>query len=112
MIFRLQPDTPWEPFDFALVEAFRIMEKEKCGACGNPIWLCRSTSNNVTFRVETSMCYASRELERKKDADRPKGERAKAADKKHWGKSYYTVPKTIVPDTELPTRKDYYESLV
>ena len=108
MIYREQPDTPWEPFDFALAEAYTLMEAEKCGQCNNPIWLCNSNSTNLRFQVKTHTCRAARALEEYKDGLKPKDQRAKKDDKKFWGKYYSTEALPIYEDDPMPTRKEFF----
>lgn len=109
MIFREQPDEPWGLFDFALVEAYTIMNDEKCQLCGNPVWLCQSTSRDVQFQVKTYTCRATKALETFKDKNKPKGQKAKPEEKKFWGQYYSSVPKPVFPDVPLPSRKDFFE---
>lgn len=94
-------------WDFALIEAFQILEDEKCSQCGNPVWLCRSNSNKFIFEVNNETCYATKALEQHKDGKLPAKDRAKAADKKDWGKFYYTTPKLLPYEETMPTREDF-----
>lgn len=109
MIFREQPGKDWEPYDFALIEAYQILQDEVCPKCGQPIWLCRSDSPRIEFGVEETVCYATRAIEErnaKSGKDKPTKEQ-----RKEWGRIRYAVPR--VPDNEtgdLPTRKDFYEA--
>jgi len=65
MLFHEQPSEPWNAFDFMLVEALQILEDETCGKCGNPIWICRnSDATHLGFKIKTSVCYASAEMEK------------------------------------------------
>lgn len=117
MIFYEQPTARWEPFDFKLLEAYQMLQDEICGQCGHPVWLCRSDSGDVEFKVGSQICYAEKalreaEFNKTPRADRPKGKELKE-EKASWGLSHYTLPK--VPegvDTELPTRREYFEGLV
>lgn len=113
MIFHEQPTAPWKPFDFKLLEAYQILQDEMCPQCGHPIWLCRSSSNTVEFKVGTSYCAAERRLREFEDSKKPIKERASKTDKAMWGVSHYTNP--VVPegmvDVQLPTRDDYYKEL-
>lgn len=90
-----------------------MLQDETCPKCGQPIWLCRSSSNNVQFRVESDTCFADRAMKEKEDRNKPKGQKkASKEEKAEWGKFYYTVP--YVPPTadgEMPTRMEYYDSL-
>lgn len=113
MLFYAQPDEPWTPFDFKILEAYQIMEDEQCPKCGQPIWLCRSTDNRIEWKLDSSICYASRKQEESqwyRHNPKKKPDKSERAD---WGKSYFPVP--FVPDNvggELPTRDEFYASLV
>lgn len=113
MLFYEQPSDPWLPFDFKLLEAYQILQDEICPHCGHPTWLCRSTSNALGFKVRSTTCYAEKAMKDYENNQRPSSEREK--DNKvraRWGEHSYTVP--FVPenlDTELPTRRDFYQEL-
>lgn len=112
MIYWDQPTDDWTPLDFQLLEAYQIIEDEKCPQCGNPIWLCRSDNSFVEWPVQESVCYASRAKEAKV-ASRDKKPREKIDNKTRasWGRIDYTTPRIMsaAPEgTELPTRKDFY----
>jgi hypothetical protein len=112
MIFHHQPTADWVPFDFKLLEAYQILQDEICPKCGHPVWLCRSTSNDVTFKVREAYCNAERSLKEYEDHRKPIKERTSAAERKEWGRFHYTVP--AVPENatgDLPTREDYYREL-
>jgi len=113
MIFHEQPTDPWIPFDFMLLEAYQRLQDETCPKCGHPVWLCRTKSNNVMFKVQSGICYAERAL-KSAEVQRLDGDSKKSAlkDKKSWGQFWYSVP--AVPPTsegDLPTREDYYKEL-
>ena len=107
MIFRTQPTKKWNNWDFALIEAFQILDDEICKQCGNPVWLCRSNSNKFEFQVKEEICYATQKLERVKDVKKKPKERASKEDRANFGKFYYTIPKLYPFEDEMPTRKDY-----
>jgi len=49
------------------------MDREICKTCGNPVWLCHSTSNDIQFEVRVGACYAKAEIEDyEKDQSKPK----------------------------------------
>jgi len=111
MLFYTQPNLPWEPFDFKLIEAFQILEDETCPKCGQPTWLCRSTDPRVEFSAQDTICYATRAVEERRYAESNKGKSASAKERRSWGLIEFSTP--FVPDNiegELPTRSDYYES--
>lgn len=67
------PNTGWTSHDYRLQEALNIIEREKCPTCGNPVWLCHSTSNEIQFEVRIGACYGKAEIEEyEKDETKPK----------------------------------------
>lgn len=113
MIFYEQPTDKWTPYDFKLLEAYQILQDEICPQCGHPVWLCRSDSNRIAFKVNSTVCYAERALQKKRDDAKDKKHRADAKERAEYGKIYYTepfVPKNV--EGGLPTRSEYYDQLV
>lgn len=39
------------------------MDRETCGKCGNPVWICHTSHAGVQFEVTTLACYATAEIE-------------------------------------------------
>lgn len=106
MLFREQPSDPWVPFDFLLIEAYQILQDETCNECGNPIWICRNDdAHNVGFKIKTSKCYATAELERWREKEEKKN-----AKKKKYGENPYVVAFTY-DGGDFPSRSSYYKSL-
>lgn len=106
MLFYEQPDKPWVPFDFMLIEALQMLEDETCTECGNPIWVCRNNeATNVGFKIKTTKCYAKAELEKWRETEEKKNK-----NKKKYGEMPYIVAYTY-DDGPLPTREEYYRSL-
>ena len=101
MVFYVQPTDPWESYDFKLLEAFQILQDETCSMCGQPIWICRSTSSNVRIMVRKTQCNVTAELERKQETDE------KAKRKLKPGEYYYTAVETYDKGF-LPTRSAFY----
>jgi len=89
------------------------MQDELCPQCGHPIWLCRSNSNVIHFKVKQTTCQATRALERYKDGKKKAKDRASKEDAKDWGTSYYTevglLPIEAEAGAKMPTRKEYFE---
>lgn len=112
MIFHEQPNDDWTPFDFLLLEAYQMLQDEICPKCGHPIWLCRSDSPNVEFRVDGAVCQAERALKAYEDQKASSTQKADRATRKTWGTFYYTMPFT--PDNikgDLPTRDEFYAAM-
>lgn len=112
MIFHEQPTDDWTPFDFMLIEAYQMLQDEICPKCGHPVWLCRSNSQNVAFRVTGAVCQAERSLREYEDQKKSRDKRASKIDKQEWGVFYYTSP--FVPQNiegGLPTREQFYTEM-
>lgn len=99
--------------DFKLLEAHQILRDEICPQCGQPSWLCRSNDDRVSWRVSDSVCHATKAREefdwRKNNKGRPSKD-----DRQGWGRFSYVTPIVSghMPEgTELPTRKEFYESV-
>lgn len=58
MILHTQPSKPWNKHDFLILEAYQILEDERCGQCGLPRYICHSEDNEVRFRIEEDTCAA------------------------------------------------------
>lgn len=57
------PHGPWMRIDYLLVDAYYTMDREVCGICNNPVWLCHSTDNRIEFKASVRTCYAKAEIE-------------------------------------------------
>jgi len=116
MLFYEQPTDAWTPFDFMLLEAYQRLQDEICPRCGHPVWLCRSTSTSVNFKVKSDTCYAERAL-KTAEVSRIKEKEARNKARKELkdaGVFWYTVP-SVPPTIEngtLPTREDYFKELL
>jgi len=98
-----QPTEPWTAGDKKLALAWTILERETCGQCGKPIWICRSSNKNLLFSVRTDICYASAEVQKFQDTRRGKNLKK--------GEYPYVVPKMRHEGDPLPTRADYLKEL-
>jgi len=111
MLFREQPNRPWTDMDFKWLEAYQIMKDEICPQCGNPIWLCRSTDDRISWHEETSVCYATRAKE-EKEYRRSSGKKKKlsAEDRQKMGRISFMIPQLSEyhKGEKLPTREEYY----
>lgn len=50
-----------------LEDALQIVEDETCQECGQPIWLCNSTLNQVQFKIKRLHCYAANDLRKARE---------------------------------------------
>lgn len=64
----------WNRWDFLLAKAFQRYEDEKCPQCGQPIYLCHNSDNQIEFRAVKDECLAMAEVERANDS---KGDKKK-----------------------------------
>ena len=100
-------DGEWSGLDKKLVYAYKLMQKEICPMCQNPIWVCRNEDRNIDFSVRVGTCYSKQALD-KNEAARSKRTNGKLKD----GQYLYTTP-IQVNGEPIPhgTRKQYFESL-
>ena len=115
MIFHTQPTDPWDKYDFLFLEAYQILQDETCNSCGHPLWLCRSTENTFSWKVESVVCSADKALKMKEwKRANGKSKRIPRDELQEMGKTYYAVPEIIpgVGVTKLPDRRDYYNQLM
>lgn len=112
MIFHEQPTAQWLPFDFKLLEAYQMLQDETCPKCGHPIWLCRSDSNNIEFKVATAVCYADRAVQQYEDNQKKKDNKASASERSKFGQYVYTKPhRPPTANGPLPSRKEFYDEM-
>jgi len=97
----------WSGLDKKLAIAHKIMEKETCGLCGNPIWICRNEDNNIDFSIRVGTCHSKSKME-KSEASRSKRKNGKLKE----GQYLYSVPMNV-DGTEITkgTRASYYKTL-
>lgn len=116
MILMEDPSEPWRLLDYQLIEALQIMEDETCPQCGGPVWHCRSKDPDIKWPVQRDVCLSTRATdERQWRKNNPKKTPSKE-DRDEWGSILYAKPEMIEypgeEKRELPTREDYYKSLV
>lgn len=98
-----QPDEPWTMVDKKLLLAWTILQKETCGECGQPLWICRSSNNNITFSVRKGLCYAKLAMEKWQDSTAGKNIKA--------GETPYTLPSRYDETKPWPTRTEWLQEL-
>lgn len=73
MILGADSRKKWSDLDVMVMQAYQIMESERCSQCGGPRWLCDSDDPALRTRIKESQCDAKRELEKaeetRKDGD-------------------------------------------
>ena len=101
------PMGEWSKVDYLLVDAFYVLDSEKCTRCNNPIWLCHSTDNRIDFKVKTRTCYAKAEIEDFENSEKGK----------NLGNGEYLIAVPIGIEDErgefepLPTRQEAYTNM-
>lgn len=100
-----QPTEPWTIEDKKLAIAFTLLDRQRCGNCKQPLWICRSQNTNLDFSVKKSTCYVTKALEERKAQDsKKKGAQLKP------GQSYYVEP-TMRGGKPLPSRQEWLDDL-
>lgn len=59
----------WSQLDVLVMQAYQIVEDERCGQCGLPRWLCRNEDGRLDLKIRYDDCYATNEI-RKAEKDR------------------------------------------
>lgn len=114
MVFYEQPKQDWTHLDFRLLEAYQMLQDETCPQCGQPSWLCRSSDDRISWRVNESVCHATKAREEREWVRDNPSKRADKDERRKWGRFSYATPvvSSHYPEgTELPTRKEYYENV-
>lgn len=115
LLLHRQPNTPWEPIDFALLEALQILDQEVCNGCGNPIWLCEYPERDVQMKAHRRVCRGQQAIRERQNALIKDSEKKKqdSKDRSEWGVQWYSKPE-LDPQSdfdELPTRRDAYAKI-
>lgn len=97
----------WSGLDKKLVYAYKLIQKETCGLCGNPIWICRNEDRNIDFSIRVGVCHSKANME-KEEERRSKTKSGKLKN----GQYLYSTP-IQVNGKPIPkgTRKAYFENL-
>lgn len=97
----------WSGLDKKLALAHTIMSNEVCQSCGQPIWVCRSTDNNIDFSIRTATCHAKAKIE-KTEESRSKRRNGKLKP----GQYLYPVAQQVNGEP-IPkgARQEYFKSL-
>ena len=53
-------------WDILVAEAYEIVQRERCGECRLPLWICHNEDNAVQFRVSVKSCVAMAEVDKKR----------------------------------------------
>ena len=102
MIFQEDPRGEWRRHDFLLLEALQLMEQERCGQCGLPVWMCHDETGLVQFSIEEDECIAKRDVDKKQEVESKK-------DKKSHGINYYPRPFFVEGASWVEVRDAHYE---
>lgn len=94
---------PWDQWDRLLLEAYQILDDERCPKCGYPVYLCHSTDNDLDFILEDDACGVSAEVERKNAEIQKKNKGGQE------GVSYRPIPHSISGRPLVSFREPYYK---
>lgn len=66
---------PWSHLDVLIMQAYQIIEDERCSQCGAPRWLCRNEDPRLQVKIKVDDCYAKQEISKFEDSrkDKDKG---------------------------------------
>jgi len=100
----VQPHADWTTQDFLLLEAFQLVEEERCPECGYPVYLCRTDDPDLQFNVRRVTCNATAEVKEESD-------RATAGDKKlPHGMNFVPVPFSVSGRDLSSFREPYWKA--
>lgn len=63
MVMGTQPRDDWDEFDFLLIEAYQILENERCEQCGLPEWICHNGDSDIRIDLDDDTCFVKREID-------------------------------------------------
>jgi hypothetical protein len=72
MVFGRDSRKPWDKWDRLLAEAYQILEGERCGQCGYPVYICANESEDVQFHLTEQACAVTEKKARYGDNGRGK----------------------------------------
>lgn len=101
MLFQEDPGKPWRRHDFLLVEALQIMEQERCGQCGLPIWMCHDETGAAQFSIDEDHCVVKRDIDLRYERDSKK-------DIKTHGVAFLPRPFFVDGKSWVEVRDSYY----
>ena len=69
-------------WDIVLMEAHNLLSAERCHQCGLPRWICNNASNDIDFRMEKEVCFATQAKQKYEDTQEKKrsGRKGKAGE--------------------------------
>lgn len=93
-----------------LAEAHEILETERCPKCRLPKYICQNTSNDITFHVDETICYATAVVEEHDRRDQESRKRKDGSyDDPTPGKFVFPLPRSL-SGVDLGTfRGPYYD---
>lgn len=65
----------WSDLDVLIMQAYQILEDERCGQCGLPRWICHNEDPKLQVRVLEDYCFVRAEIEQRDEdtKEKPKG---------------------------------------
>lgn len=91
----------WSKLDVLVMQAYQIVEEERCSQCGLPRYLCHSDDPRLQVRIKEDSCYAKQEVD-KYEEGRKEGSKSGSA-----YPEFYTTDGTPLTDF----RALYYKQL-
>lgn len=58
-----RPFGKWTAMDWACLEAYQMVQNERCAQCGGPKWICHNEDGDIGFKVVEDICFATKEIE-------------------------------------------------
>lgn len=110
MILGKNPHKNWSDTDRNLLEAYQIVEDEKCSQCGLPTWLCHTENPDIIFTVATDECQATKKVQLANDKAQERISKKKDS-KPEFGKQRYPEWKAESEDGKLyKLRDEFYKA--
>lgn len=115
MIMGTQPREDWDEFDFLLIEAYQILEDERCGQCGLPTWICHNDMDDpethgaiIEIALEDDTCFVKREI----DAENEQNSKNDSYKAPHGTVSRPKVSHALGKPLDFRVREAYYKNLI
>ena len=94
----------WSLWDRLIMEAYQIVENEKCDRCGLPRWICHNESNEIQYHIVRDECSTTATIERQSEDDEKNKYKA-------HGEQLSAEPYSVEGKPLIEYRDTYYEQL-
>ena len=85
--------------------AYQVLQDEKCGQCGMPVYICHNESQDVEFNFRSDVCSATAKVEKGKERLEQKKNYKSKPGEQHYAEWFSPTNK---PQWEI--RDSYYEA--